>query len=458
MRSRRGRAKGGQHCKRVGFVSLVRAPVIDSIRSTELTEDESMPWLETHKSGNFHIVLRHQDRKYRQSLKTKNQIEADAQLSKVKFNLHLCEMGRLEIPDGIHPLDFLLADGKVDSSDSPSGPTALTLDQLVKDFFGAIPDDSLEPTTLSQMTTHCGHLKRHFKGNFLVQTLTTEHLQLYANGRAKMKSHLKKPISASTINKELVTFGTMWRWASRCKKVDGIFPRKGVRLPRKRELPPFQTLNEIETQTRIGRLSEDEQDLLWDALYLRRSDIDEILAYVKQTATHGFIYPMFAMAAHTGARRSEMIRSQRIDFDFVSEVVTIREKKRVHGTMTTRRVPLSPLLASTIKAWFAAQPNSLATFVIDTLQTAPKRPTVPLPAITKDQAHDHFKRTLSNSKWNRIRGWHCFRHSFISNLACEGVDQRIIDEFVGHTTEQMRRRYRHLFPSVKREALLRVFG
>ena len=89
-----------------------------------------------------------------------------------------------------------------------------------------------------------------------------------------------------------------------------------------------------------------------------------------------------------------MIRSQRIDFDFVSEVVTIREKKRVHGTMTTRRVPMSPLLLSTMKAWFADQPNSLATFAVDPLQTAARQPIVPLPAITKDQAHDHFKRTL----------------------------------------------------------------
>ena len=30
-----------------------------------------------------------------------------------------------------------------------------------------------------------------------------------------------------------------------------------------------------------------------------------------------------------------------------------------------------------------------------------------------------------------------------------GVDQRLIDDWVGHTTEEMRRRYRHLIPSVQ---------
>lgn len=40
----------------------------------------------------------------------------------------------------------------------------------------------------------------------------------------------------------------------------------------------------------------------------------------------------------------------------------------------------------------------------------------------------------------------------------KGIDQRIIDSFVGHTTEEMRRRYTHLFPSSKKAAIEAVFG
>ncbi len=79
-------------------------------------------------------------------------------------------------------------------------------------------------------------------------------------------------------------------------------------------------------------------------------------------------------------------------------------------------------------------------------------------AITRDVAHNRFKSVLKDSKWNVIPGWHCLRHSFISNLASHSIDQRLIDEFVGHTTEEMRRRYRHLFPDVKQEAISSVFG
>ena len=31
-----------------------------------------------------------------------------------------------------------------------------------------------------------------------------------------------------------------------------------------------------------------------------------------------------------------------------------------------------------------------------------------------------------------LKGWHVFRYSFISALASKGVDQRVIDDLVGH--------------------------
>jgi integrase len=62
------------------------------------------------------------------------------------------------------------------------------------------------------------------------------------------------------------------------------------------------------------------------------------------------------------------------------------------------------------------------------------------------------------SKWKVLRGYHVLRHSFASNLAAAGIDQRIIDEFMGHQTEVMRLRYRHLFPEQRQQAIKIVFG
>jgi hypothetical protein len=54
--------------------------------------------------------------------------------------------------------------------------------------------------------------------------------------------------------------------------------------------------------------------------------------------------------------------------------------------------------------------------------------------------------------------WHVFRHSFCSNCAARGVDQRIINAWVGHQTEEMVRRYRHPIPNQQQEAIRLVFG
>ena len=60
-------------------------------------------------------------------------------------------------------------------------------------------------------------------------------------------------------------------------------------------------------------------------------------------------------------------------------------------------------------------------------------------------AHTGYQ-TLLGSKWEKLRGWHVFLHSFCSNCASAGVDQRMINTWVGHQTAEMMRRYRHLIP------------
>ena len=74
-------------------------------------------------------------------------------------------------------------------------------------------------------------------------------------------------------------------------------------------------------------------------------------------ACDAWIYPMVFTAAHTGARRSELIRMRVADVDFASGTLLVREKKRSKGRRTTRRVPLSAELAAVLKEWLAAHPG-----------------------------------------------------------------------------------------------------
>ena len=238
-------------------------------------------------------------------------------------------------------------------------------------------------------------------------------------------------------------------------KLLGEFPRKGLRLPKTSEKPPFQTWQEIDRQIERGGLTDAQQEELWSCLYLTLQEIDQLLEYVEQHASQPWIYPMFVMAAHTGARRSELLRSQVTDFD--GDEVIIHELKRVRGKQTTRRVPMSSRLREAIDQWLADHPGGNYTFCQTAVARSKKIRRSPAP-VTPPESRDHFTRTLRGSKWAKIRGWHCLRHSFISNLACKGVDQRLIDGFVGHTTEAMRRRYTHLFPDSRQAAIQSVLG
>src|SRR5262249_50313714 len=146
------------------------------------------------------------------------------------------------------------------------------------------------------------------------------------------------------------------------------------------------------------------------------------------------------------------------DVDLTGGTVILREKKRVKGRRSTRTAPVTPKLAEVLREWLAVRPESPFLFCQSPPVTRSKTKREGPTAVTKDEAQDHFQRTVADSKWQVLRGYHVLRHSFISALASQGVDQRVIDEVVGHQSEEQRKRYRHLYPGVMREAITRVFG
>ena len=407
-----------------------------------------------NRTGYFSIVFRFGGSKFTRSLKTNSKREAQGRKLRLEENIRLVESGRLEIPANADVATFLLSDGKVDRRITLGD--ALTLQAFFDAFFDAVPDDNLEPTTLSTMSVHKRHFERHLGARYPVRQLVLADLQAYVAKRTKDPGRRGRKVGANTISKEIATFRSVWNWAADQGKLHGVFPRKGLRLPKTKEHPRFQTWHEIERQIRRGGLSQADGAELWDCLYLSRQETEELLLHVDNVARQPFLYPMFVMAAHTGARRSELLRSHVGDFD--GDEVVIHERKRIRGQHSTRRVPMSSALRLAISNWLRQHPGGLFTFCLagHVHRSKKKRPS-PQP-LTRDEANDHFQRTLRGSKWAKIKGWHCLRHSFISNLASQGVDQRLIDSYVGHTTESMRRRYTHLFPDTKKAAIKHVFG
>ncbi len=414
------------------------------------------------RGKSYRVIFRFDGQRYTRSLQTKCERTATAALLRLEDNLRRVQLGTLLVPEAADSATFLLSDGQVTTQAKPEAepkpqPRISTLSKLCEQYLDSMPEGALESTTLECLQIHIRHFRRVFGTRFQSADMDLAELQKYVNKRAKAKGRRGKPLSAKTIKKELASLSTIWSWALQHKYVHEPLNKAGLRLPKTDEKPPFQTMAEVNEKIALGGLSENDQAELWDAVFLTVPEVSELLEFVRTQALHPFIYPMFAFAAHTGARRSEIIRSQVHDIDLKNGKITLREKKRSRGQRTRRSVPISPFLTEVMRDWFGQHPGGNHTFPIETVVRTSKIRLQPM-QLTPDEATRHFRQTMDGSQWNNLRGWHLFRHSFCSNCAAAGVDQRLIDEWVGHQTDEMRRRYRHLIPSQQQEAISAVFG
>jgi integrase len=408
------------------------------------------------RSGKFRVIFYVDGKRFSRSLRTRSEQAAIASIARLEDNLRRLELGLLTPPEGCDLTSFLLSDGRVDKK--LELPAIRSLHALFENYFTSIPAGAIEVSTRKGMRTHVNHLERILGKHLDIHSLEASVLQRYIERRADGKGLHGRKLSAATIKKEVVTLRTVWNWSFNMGLLKRAFPNRGLRYPKLEERPPFQTVAEIERRIERGGLSRAQEADLWDAAFLTLPEIDDVLDHVKQNATHAFIYPMFAFAAHTGARRSEIIRSELTDIDFISATVLLHEKKRIRGKLSTRRVPLSPRLVTILKAWLETHPGGNQTFCLGLDVCRSRKARTKLTPLTDDESHDHFKRTLKGSKWSKLRGWHIFRHSFCSNCAAKGLDQRLINAWVGHQTEDMVKRYRHLMPNQERTAIQAVFG
>jgi integrase len=402
------------------------------------------------KGDAYYCTFRFQGRRFYFTVGKVSEARARAKAAEVDETLDLLERGRLTVPDGVPLEDFVAAGGKAPVL--AVRPETTTARQLFDHYLATHANGTVESSSLETARTHIRQFTRTVGERFRVQSLTLLKLQEHVDRRRK------KGVSAATLKKEVATVRACWNWAVHAGLIKGTFPGRGLRFPKEEEKEPFRTFAEIEAVIAAEKADGTRQVALWEGLYLTRPELEKFLAHVRRHGTQPWVYPMVAFAAFTGARRSEMLRALATDVDLVGGSVTIREKKRVVGKRSTRTAPVTPKLAEALRGWLAVRPESPFLFCQAERVTRSKTRREGPTAVTEDEAYDHFRRTVADSKWQVLRGYHVLRHSFISALASEGTDQRVIDEVVGHQSEEQRRRYRHLYPQVMRDAVQRVFG
>ena len=284
-----------------------------------------MASLQTDPSGNYHVKFRFGGRQFRRSLRTKMKRKAEAAASHVEENIRLILEGRMNLPSGADVPTFLLSDGKL------AEPIKLSPDiqvgQLFEKYQLSIPNDTLEKTTLNTFGVHMRHIVRLIGGRQVLSGITKSELQKYVTARSNEPGR-RGNVSATTIRKELGTFGALWNWAKTEGFVDADFPRKGLLFPKQTNKPAFQTWEQIQKQITENQLSDSDAGPLWDCLYLDTTKVKALLDFIEKNSYHSLLHPMCALAAYTGARRSELCRSETADIDLVGGVFTIQERKR----------------------------------------------------------------------------------------------------------------------------------
>jgi site-specific recombinase XerD len=293
------------------------------------------------KSGIFYVNWWYGGQQFSKSARTRDPATANAIKADVEKIIWALGHGYRTIPDGVDPGLYIFSGGEKTSKVVPGPPEAITLGARF-DRYVASMEGIREPSTLKTERYHIARLSAPtlLGSSREVESITFADIQGYVNRRSKEKHH-GTPIQPTTIKKELDTLRLIWRWARRLEHVRSDVPWRGKDLTfgRARTKEPFRSFDQIRRKIERGELSEATKKRLWECLYLTGGQLVEVLDHVETHATAPFVYPMFAFVALTGARRSEVLRSEIDDFDFDSESVTIRALKgRGDREIKTRQV------------------------------------------------------------------------------------------------------------------------
>ncbi len=356
------------------------------------------------RNGIFRIVFRFQGRRFSQSLGTNDEAAAVGIKTAVEQRIKLIKSKLLPGPSvGEDVVEFLMhgksQPDKTGIIEKAQQKAEISFGGICKRYFDNFLRSSVEDASFQTLELHRRHLLRHIGADKKARAVNARVSQKYINLRSKDPGIRGGCVSPATIKKEITTLKTIFRWAKDEELIESEFSTKGLRFPKGKEKPPFQTMEEIRRKIECGGLAEQQADEHWDCLFLSTKEIADLLSDVKSNA-----------------------------------------------------------LRIVLAGWLESHPAGPYLFTLEPAISRSKKNRKIGQSISHDEAHSHFRSTLQGTKWNNIRGWHCLRHSFCSNCAAVGIEQRVINQWVGHQTEEMVRRYRHLFPHREREAIETVFG
>jgi integrase len=388
-------------------------------------------WLKD-KGGVWHVAFRWRGREIERSLFTRNANHAERLKARIELHLQSVKQGLATLPQGVDEIEWLATAGQANRRLDGAAEAVRTLDELLARYSAAMPQGSRAESTVATEAIHHKWLREVLGKRASVLTIGAETLQRYIAKR----SVTVKPV---TIRKELASLHTAWAWAHEARIAPEPPRIEKLRYAKQDEQPPFMHAEQIRREIKTRKLHGPAARALWESLVMTMDEVREFVAFLRSEIPHPWVADMFEVAAFTGARRSELCRMMTGDVDLERGTITVRDKKRVRTRSESRRVvqiakglrPTLERLTTTDGPLFRFRGN----------------------AVTPEQIREQWKQRRPGTEWEYVKGLHVMRHSFASNLAAKGVSQALIDQWMGHTTEEIRARYRHFFPAEKDKAI-----
>jgi integrase len=397
----------------------------------------------SQKGDIFIVRFRYADKEFKKSLKVRERSEAQNAKNSVEITLHRLLTGQIAVPQGIDPGDFIVSGGTL--SERTSTKTKVpTVSDLITSYLKA-QKAYLAESTHYLFQIHLNHWQRYLGTGVTrkADQVSVQELDVYLQRRIETTSH-------ATAAKERRTLIHLFKWAVAQNCVTAS-PAAGLPVIREIQDPQeFRTVAEVEAIIQRGGLPKQESLSLWECVYLTPDEISNLLRLVQQKASQPESFLLHSIPAFTGMRRGEILRLLWLDVNIDKGSITARSRKQSRKKRETiRKIDIHPELQKILVERQAHK--SKGQHVLSGLDLMP---------LTPHQANRLFWQPLRGTNWcldprkNHFKiGFHTYRHSFASNLAAAGVDQRIIDKFMGHCTPEMRLRYQHLFPKDCRSAI-----
>lgn len=176
----------------------------------------------------------------------------------------------------------------------------------------------------------------------------------------------------------------------------------------------------------------------------------QVNTFLKHAENHAY-YPIYVLAIYTGMRQSEILGIHRDDVSLKDGVVNVRH--------TLQRIPNKGLQVVPVKSDKSKRSVALSGTALKVLEkhlatdgpglifTTSKGTPVDARELVR-----HFKRVLTEARLPDIR-FHDLRHFHASALLQAGVNPKVVQERLGHSTAALTLNvYSHVIPSLQKDA------